>query len=376
MTPALALDIAHRIGAFELRARAAIPPRGLTALFGPSGCGKTTLLRCIAGLIRARRAHVEAFGAIWQDEKTGRFVKPHKRPCGLVFQDAALFSHLDVKENLAYGLRRTRIDKRRFDVAEVCAIMEIEPLLDRPACSLSGGERQRTAIARSLLASPRLLLMDEPLSSLDESGKSRILPFLERIRDELAMPIVYVSHSIQEVSRLADHLLLLHNGRITASGPANELLTRLDMPMSRHARAGATLRAVVTGHDSQWHLTELACAGATLFTPRQNLAVGERLRLHIPAREVSLSLTPDVRTSNLNRIAATVEACEAGGPGYCTVRLRVRDERLLARITQRSRHELHLTPGKTVFACIKAVSCISIAAASHDLTARHTALAE
>ncbi len=341
---------------FCLDVSAEIPHDGLTALFGPSGCGKTTLLRCIAGLNRPQEAAFQAFGRMWHDESAKRFVPPHRRPFAVVFQHAALFPHLSVQKNLVYGQKRTPETLRRFDLESVCDLMNITHLRNRSAATLSGGERQRAAVARALLAGPRLLLMDEPLSALDETSKARILPVFERIRDELKIPILYVSHSLREVGRLADHVMVIASGKIRESGRANDIITRLDLPPSRHAHAGATLTGVVRSHDSQYHLTELGCDGGELFVPRLPHPLGKRVRVFIPARDVTLSTNADACTSNLNRIAAVVDSLHSSDPGHCTVRLCAKSSYLLARITQRSRHLLALAPGRCVFAYVKAIA--------------------
>ena len=334
-----------------------LPGRCVSMLFGPSGCGKTTCLRALAGLLRAPGARVAVNGETWQDE-AGLFVPPHRRAVGYVFQEASLFPHLDVARNIAYGQRRVPAAQRRFDLDQAIALLGLEPLLARRPDSLSGGERQRVAIARALACSPRLLLMDEPLAAVDQARRGELLPYLQRLHESLALPVVYVTHAIDEVARLADHLVLLEAGRVRASGPAAELMTRLDLPLAQVDAACALVEASVLDHDLAQHLTRVGFAGGVLALGHQPLAPGAALRLRVPARDVSLALSHHEDTSVLNIIPAQVVALheEAGLPGQVMVRLDAGGTALLARVTKRSAQALQLAPGLRLYAQIKGVA--------------------
>jgi molybdate transport system ATP-binding protein len=352
------LEFYHQQGQFELSVAVEIPDRGLTALFGPSGCGKTTLLRCMAGLEKPDQGRFECFGCQYQESGRGRFLPPHKRPFGLVFQEANLFSHMSVQKNLLYGFRRTPHDQRRFSVAEISSLLGIESLFNRMPDYLSGGERQRVAIARALLCSPGLLLMDEPLSALDMRSKQRILPFLERIRDTLDLPIIYVSHSLPEVKRLADHLVIMESGKVSASGSLNDMVTRTDLSLIEDEDAGVTLCARVASHDSFYNLVELQCDAGALWLPMVDAPVGSEVRVSIDARDITLSVGENVRTSSLNCFSAEVIAIHEFSPGMCMVHLRAGSWNLLSKITSRSRDALGIRKGGKVFASIKSAALI------------------
>ena len=305
-------------GAFTLDAELSAPARGVTAIFGPSGAGKTTLLRAIAGLEKGTHGHLAVGEDVWQDET--RFLSPHRRPLGYVFQEASLFDHLSVRRNLEYGYRRVPEADRQVEVAQVVDLLGIAGLLERHTDSLSGGERQRVAIARALLTSPRLLLLDEPLSSLDRDSKLEILPYLERLHEELDIPVLYVSHSAEEVARLADHLVLLEGGRVVASGAIADMLTRLDLPAFRGEEAEAIIEARVDSHDEEYHLTHLEFDGGRFHVTRTDLEVGRIVRLRVLARDVSLTLERQTDTSILNIFAVTVEELVDDGPSQVLVR--------------------------------------------------------
>ena len=336
---------------FLLDAAFEVPGSGITALFGPSGSGKTTVLRCIAGLERAEGA-LTVGGDTWQD--TGRFLAPHRRAVGYVFQEASLFPHRTVAGNLRYGRDRAR--GGRLEISEVVALLGLEPLLAHRPHQLSGGQRQRVALGRALLAGPRLLLLDEPLSALDRASRAEILPYLERLRDELGLPAVHVSHSLEEVGRLADHLVLLEAGRVRGAGPLPEMATRLDLPIARTEEAEAVVQAEVTGHDPHYGLTYLRFGGGVLTVPRDDLAPGARVRVGLHARDISLALDRPERTSILNVLAATVTELGEDGPTGVLVRLEAGGVPLLARITRKSRDQLGLEPGTAVYAQIKSVA--------------------
>jgi len=354
----MSLDIHFQLsrGDFMLDATFCVPARGITALFGPSGCGKTTLLRAIAGLEPQARGHCRIGDDTWQDHQ--RRLPAHRRPLGFVFQEASLFSHLSVRGNLEYGLRRIPVSERRIDVAQAVDLLGLAPLLTRRPEGLSGGERQRVAIGRALLTSPRLLLMDEPLAALDQRRKQEILPFFERLHRELSIPILYVSHAADEVARLADHLVLLADGRVQASGPISEMLTRVDLPLAHEQDAAAVVEATVDAVDDAYHLAHLRFTGGELVTPNQELATGEQLRVRILARDVSLTLARQTDTSILNIVPVTVTALDDEGPAQLLARLDAGGVPLLARITRRSANALALAPGKGLYAQIKAVSLL------------------
>jgi molybdate transport system ATP-binding protein len=344
---------------FVLDADLMLPGRGVTALFGPSGSGKTTLLRCVAGLARAV-GQVDINGECWQDDVRGVFLPTHARPLGYVFQEASLFAHLSVRANLEFGLKRIPVAERKVGWDAAMDLLGIGHLLARGTDKLSGGERQRVAIARALLTSPRLLLMDEPLAALDAKRKQEILPYLERLHDELAIPILYVSHSQDEVARLADHLVLLDQGRVTASGPTVELLARLDLPLARDEDAAVLVDTQVVGHDEEYHLTRLAFPGGTIKVTRKALEVGARVRIKIQARDVSIALTGDNRSSIVNRLPARIRSFgEAAHPAQCLVSLDACGTPLLARITRLSKDQLGLKEGMPVVVQIKSVALLA-----------------
>lgn len=339
---------------FVLDVDLALPARGVTGIFGPSGCGKTTLLRAIAGLERDTAGYCRVGDMLWQD--AAHFVPVHRRPLGYVFQESSLFPHLSVRHNLEYGLKRVPEHERRVSLEEAAALLGVERLLARRTHGLSGGERQRVAIARALLTSPRLLLMDEPLASLDQASKQEILPYLERLHDELDMPVLYVSHAPDEVARLADQLVLLDAGRVRASGPLGELLTRLDLAREPWAEAETVIEAQVAGHDETYHLSHLDFAGGRFHVVRNSLPVGHKARLRVLARDVSITLQAQSGTSILNIFPAVVEDLAEAGQSQMLVRLRLAGAPLLARITRKSASALGLVPGKPVYAQVKTVA--------------------
>jgi len=342
---------------FALDVNLDLPGKGVSALFGPSGCGKTSVLRCIAGLNHAPSGRLTVNGEEWQ---TPQFSLPtHQRPVGYVFQEAALFQHLDIRRNLQYGQSRVTASQRKVDWDAVVALLGIDHLLDRMPQGLSGGERQRVAIARALLTSPRLLLMDEPLAALDQARKSEFLPYLERLHDELDIPIIYVSHAADEVARLADHVVLMEQGRAVASGPLTDILARLDLPVQLGEDAGVVLQAKVVEHDSAWHLVRVAFAGGSLWVRDEGHPIGHALRVRILARDVSIALEQTTGTSIQNCLPATIDAMAADRhPAQALLRLHVGNAALLARLTQRAAAQLKLAPGMPVWVQIKAVALI------------------
>ena len=344
-------------GDFDLEVDLRLPGRGVTILFGASGCGKTTLLRCLAGLEPAARGHLSINGEVWQDAASGRFLPPHRRAIGYVFQNAALFPHLNVRQNLDYGQRRVPKEDRRIAFDQAVDLLGIRPLLERRPARLSGGERQRVGMARALLTSPRLLLMDEPLASLDMGLKREILPYLERLHDELEIPVVYVTHSPDEMARLGDFLVLMERGRVRGQGPLPMMLGDLAMLSAFAEEPGVVFEAVVAGHDTENGVTRLEFAGGQLIVPLRGEPVGRRVRCRIVPSDVSLSLTRAVDCSILNILPATVaETGPVAETGQVIVRLDAGGVPLLARITRLSCGRLNLKPGQPVFAQIKAVA--------------------
>jgi molybdate transport system ATP-binding protein len=341
---------------FSLDADIDLPLVGVTALFGPSGSGKSTLLRIIAGLDRIPGNRVSVGDAVWQDDARGIFVPPHRRSIGFVFQDTQLFPHLSVEANIAYGMKRAGRRAPRYGLEQIVDILDLGALLTRRPATLSGGERQRVAIARAVMTSPNLLLMDEPLSSLDMERKDEILPFIERLGHEIGIPILYVSHAIDEVLRLASTLVLIARGRIVAKGPIEDVTSRLDLhPYTGRLDAGAVLRSTVTTHDPARGITRMAFPGGELISPLIDAAIGTPINVRIRSRDVSLSLDRPQRTSILNILPGHVVQIEDSGGPQAHVLLDVGSP-LWARITKVSVNELALGPGVPVFALIKAVA--------------------
>jgi len=334
-----------------------IPARGVSVLFGPSGCGKTTLLRAIAGLDHHTEGLLVFDGKTWQSDEV--FVPAHQRSLGVVFQEASLFSHLSVRRNLEYGWKRVPKSERKMSLQRVIELLEITPLLHRKPGTLSGGERQRVAIARALAASPRLLLMDEPLVGLDANRKQEILPYIEALHRELDIPLIYVSHSIDEVARLADYLVLLDSGRVIATGEIHELFTRLDLPLAQDPEAAAIIEATVAGHDEHFHLTQLDFAGGRITVPREMKNIGDPVRLRLAARDVSLTLEHQSGTSILNIFPAVVDGTAGFGTAQVTVRLLAAGMPLIARVTRKSAASLALEPGRMVYAQAKSIALLS-----------------
>lgn len=335
----ISLRHALRRSDFELNVDVRIPSTGVTGLFGESGSGKTTLLRCIAGLETGLTHDSRAV---------------HQRGIGYVFQDPQLFPHLDVRGNIEYGMRRSKA--RQVDQQKLVDMLGLGDLLARRPDGLSGGEAQRVAIASVLLRSPRLVLMDEPLASLDRRRKEELLPFLDRLHDELSIPVIYVSHSIDEVSRLCDYLLIMDAGKIVASGELHEVLSRLDLPLLSDANAGCVVDARPQRYDKAFNLTELAFSGGVLTIPGRYEARDRRVRLRIAARDVSLCLSRPDATTILNVIETIIDDVQDIGSSSALVRLAAGDDYLLAMITRRSVSRLDLKRGDQVFAQVKSVT--------------------
>jgi len=344
---------------FALHADIQLPARGITALFGPSGSGKTTLLRCIAGLERTAGGLLRIHDEVWQDG--AKFLPVHRRRLGYVFQEASLFPHLSVRRNLEYGWQRIPAAERKVQLEQVVEWLGLSKLIARnDPSTLSGGERQRVAVGRALLTSPSLLLMDEPLSALDATSKQEILPYLECLHSELETPVIYVSHVLDEVARLADHLVLLEQGRVIANGALNNTLSRLDLPTAHLDNAGAVIAAKVAVHDEEYHLTRLDFSGGSLWVSKVEHAAGAPVRARVLARDVSIAMTAPKDSSISNILAARVAEIQDEGPDKVSVRLTIGDEHvLLSRITRRSRDQLGLAVGMEVFAQVKSVALIA-----------------
>jgi molybdate transport system ATP-binding protein len=349
------VHVHRRSGNFVLDAAFDLPSRGITALFGPSGAGKTTCLRAIAGLERDIDGHVVFAGELWQDSATHRFVPAHRRGIGYVAQEPGLFAHLSVAGNLDYGQRRAGRDSA-IDRTRVMEQFGVDRLLSRKVPQLSGGERQRVAIVRAMLAKPKLLLLDEPLAALDAEARGELLGCLEQWHAEFTVPAIYVSHAIDEVARLADHLVVMDAGRVITQGELRETLARGDFPAALRDQLGAVIEGRVVSQDAADQLTEVVFDGGRLWLPRRGERVGDRLRCRINARDAVLTrCPPGSGSSALNVIKATVvDMRDAKHPSQCVVRLDAGGIRLLATITRRSWHALHLQPSVVVWAQVKA----------------------
>lgn len=353
-----------------------LPGRGISVLSGPSGSGKTSLLRCVAGLEPTGRGRLVVQGECWQDDAQRLFTPTHRRPLGYVFQEASLFSHLDVKGNLAYGHRRAFKTWRGQDaaahsplaLAQAIELLGIGHLLDRHTTTLSGGERQRVAIARALATQPRLLLLDEPLAALDTARKQELLPWLERLRDELQIPMLYISHAPDEVARLADTLVLLQAGQALACGPVAQLLSRLDLPTALGDDAGVLIEGQIDALDPPFHLCRVAFPGGQLWVREKGLPLGHRVRVRVLARDVSVATVAPQQTSIVNVLPCTLgELRPDSHPSQALLRLDLAGHdpqatpatALLSRITQRSVHHLSLAPGQALWAQVKSAALVS-----------------
>ncbi len=344
---------------FHLLADIEIPATGVTAIFGASGSGKTTLLRCLAGLERAPSGLVTFRGQEWQDEARDRFLPPHRRALGYVFQESRLFSHLPVQDNLRYGWKRNKQRDQKISWDHVVSLLGLEALLDRTPGTLSGGERQRVAIGRALMTNPQLLLMDEPLASLDLQRKREILPFLERMVHEIGIPILYVSHSLAEILQLTNTVLLMDAGKVIAQGPIQEVLTQTQIPDSMgRDMAGAVIDATMVEHDATYGLATLSFQGKQLVIPHQSPTIGKSVRVHISSKDVSIIVgSPPQQTSVLNVLEATVTAIGDSPRHESSVDIQLDIGcPLVATITKKSLHLLQLYPGQQVWAQIKALA--------------------
>lgn len=358
----LDVDVEHRQGNFTLQARFSAG-EGLTALFGPSGSGKTTLIQMVAGLVKPQQGTIRFAGTVWSDAAHGIFLPPHRRRIGYVFQEGRLFPHLTVRQNLLYATRflpdaRAR---SRDNLTRIAALLRIAPLLDRRPQALSGGEKQRVALGRALMAEPRLLLMDEPLSALDEALKAEILPDLERIRDVEGIPILFVSHAVAEITRLATRVISINKGRIVSRAPAliagtAETASRdTASPVEGGRITGSFLDATVTAHLPADDLTVAQSSAGTLYLRRLAVEPGTALRVHVPATDIILATGPVSGLSALNRLSGHVDTVRDDG-FFTEVTVSCSGTRLLARITRLSARELALKPGSPVHVLFKALS--------------------
>ncbi|MEM9123502.1 MAG: molybdenum ABC transporter ATP-binding protein [Pseudomonadota bacterium] len=357
-TQSLSVRLRGQRGAFRLDVAFEAPATGVTALFGPSGSGKTTVLRGLAGLERLE-GRVALGDMVWQDEASGTFAKTHERPIGYVFQEASLFPHLSVERNLTYGLARVRTEPGRAMTLEgVVDLLGLQALRARAPGTLSGGERQRVAIGRALLAHPKLLLLDEPLSALDQKTRATLLPYFEALRRSLRIPMIYVSHDVDEVMRLADRVVLIDNGRAHAEGPVQAMFERLDLgPATGRFEAGVVLSATVAAHEDAHHLTRLEVDGQSLFVPKAVLEPGQKVRVRVRAGDVAIALDRPAGISIQNCLEGRlVEIREEPDTAFAETLIDLGTQGLRARLTRRAAAELALEPGLRVHALVKSVT--------------------
>lgn len=345
-------------GSFKLDVDLALPGSGISVLFGESGSGKTSVLRCMAGLEKPQSGFVSINGDIWQDSKNNFFLPTHKRNLGYVFQEANLFPHLTVSDNLSFGLKRIHAKPNDDSLEHVITLLGISHLLERLPERLSGGERQRVAIARALVLNPAILLLDEPLASLDFKRKQEVMPYLLTLQHAFAMPIIYVTHSLQEVMQLADYLTILENGKVQATGTLLGMLSRLDLPLTQDKDAASVWQGTVTGHDAEYQLSYVTFDNITLSLPLIDKPIGTQLRVLIKARDVSLALQAPEQTSIINILPATITRMADDAYGHTVVRLSCGRNALLGHITRKSCQLLGLREGMSVYAQIKGMSLL------------------
>ena len=360
----LQINIAR--SAFELKLKLQLPARGITAIFGPSGSGKTTLLRAVAGLEKNPQGLIQIGENIWQDTKQGIYIPTWQRPLGYVFQESSLLPHLSVAENLNFGLKRVLKSANSAPTAANKALqasielLGIGGLLQRMPDELSGGERQRVAIARAIAMQPQLLLMDEPLASLDAARRQEIFPWLARLRDELKMPMLYVTHSAEEVARLADHLVVLDQGHVKAQGSVSAVLTQVVNPVVVGEDAGALIAGCIGAVDAQWHLSRVDFDGGCIWMRDAGLPVGKAVRIRILARDVSLAISEPTNTSIQNQLRGSIQSMTPDKhPSQVMVVLKCGAEEVLARVTKRAVNELALQVGMPVWAQVKSVALVA-----------------
>lgn len=351
----LSIAIRHRVPGFHLDVAFQAPTPGITVLFGRSGAGKSMIISTVAGLVRPAECRIAIDGTLLADTQEHLFMPPERRRIGLVFQDVRLFPHMNVAANLRYGLRRAPAGAIGFD--DVVSLLDVAPLLDRRPHTLSGGEKSRVAIGRALLSQPRLLAMDEPLAALDVQHRQEILPYLGRLKQALRLPILYVTHALDEVARLADTLVLIRAGRVLAHGPLEQMLSRGDLPLAERDDAGSVLIARIIGHDPGRELTELEAAGRRLLVPLMRGMPGTEVRVRIPAREVIIAAEAPKGISVHNIIAGTVrDVVPDPGRRAATVEVALDGSALLARITPDAVARLRLVRGAPVLALVKSVA--------------------
>lgn len=358
-TPSDRLDIRLQLqrDGFALDVAMSLPAQGISVLFGASGSGKTTVLRCVAGLEPTAIGEVRVGSQLWQSHQAGVFLPTHRRALGYVFQEASLFDHLNVARNIAFGLRDENSSKASSTLHAVVELLGIRHLLQRCVNELSGGERQRVAIARALATNPRVLLLDEPLAAIDQSRKNELIPWLERLRDELHIPMLYVTHAMDELTRLGNHLVVLENGRVKASGTLADTLSSLDVPVVQGDDFSVVIEGRVVNIDTQWHLAKVAFSGGAFWVRHTGAAVNAEVRLRILAKDVSIATEEPQHTSIQNHVEAVIVAAVADAhPSQILVRLRFEHQHLVARITQRAWHTLSLTVGQRVWAQVKSVA--------------------
>lgn len=346
----------RRLGDFDLALDFQLPGTGVTGIQGPSGAGKTSLLRFIAGLDRIPGGTLSFNDRTWQDERT--FIPPHQRGVGYVFQNNQLFPHLDVRGNIDYAARRAGT-RNTATLSEVIDLLGIAPLMGRRTAGLSGGEQRRVAIARTLATNPELLLLDEPLSGLDDARRAAILPWLEALQGSLNIPIVLVSHDTRDVDRLADHLVVMNEGRLVACGPLRATLTDPALPPARAETAATVISARVGGYQSAWQLNTLETSGGMLQMPGPALPDGQAVRIRVAARDVSIALRSPIDTSIINSLQSVIDVVTDIGDGRVLVRLRCGDDHYLAHITRRSAESLALSPGQTVYIQVKSLALVT-----------------
>jgi len=343
---------------FLLNVDCRLPLTGVTAIFGQSGSGKTTLLRCIAGLESTDNGVIKVGDHVWQD--ASRSLPTHKRTLGYVFQESSLLPHLNVKQNLEFGMKRRNRTSANHDHAQhILSMLGIESLLDRSPAQLSGGERQRVSIARALLPQPDLLLMDEPLASLDDPRKQEILKYLERLHESIRIPILYVSHSVDEVARLADHVIVMEQGRIKHQGNVMEVFSELALPLNDQQDTSVILQGQIVEKDTQWHLAKVTFNGGELWIKDNGEALDDRIRIRVLAKDVSIALSEHGDSSILNKLDAIVDTMiDDDDPAMTLVKLKLSDTTMYARLTKRSANMLNLKSGQRVSAQIKSVAIV------------------
>ena len=351
---------------FELDLELQLPGLGITAIFGPSGSGKTTLLRAVAGLEKNQAGRIQIGSHVWQDTQQGIDLPTWQRPLGYVFQESSLLPHFNVTDNLNFGLKRAVKSSGNAQSVAATALQDaiellgIGSLLQRMPDQLSGGERQRVAIARAIAMKPKLLLMDEPLASLDAARRQEIFPWLTKLRDELKMPMLYVTHSTEEVTRLADHLVVLDQGQVKAQGPVGSVLTQVVNPVVVGEDAGALIEGCIGAVDTQWHLSRVDFEGGCVWMRDEGLPVGKTVRIRILARDVSLATTEPQNTSIQNQLRGHIQSITPDvHPSQVMVVLKCGAEEVLARVTKRAVDELSLQVGQPVWAQVKSVALVA-----------------